>query len=419
MDGDQYQNLTVEEMRAFVRRHEWTFAKTMPRFPHEYLLNWKADNADDFSRFIMTIRRLGYDDYFFKTQIRYAEVDGHKYWTMGECLRVTTVLNRAKLERPEKPLVPNPVAFIPKASQVSPIPEGARSNRPMIPSQEAERIAADVESLLRDSCDRIAVTGDLRQKVPTVRQILFLVIPRLMGSVNQFDEKLKMLQSAGRFRITTEPDVFFFENCAVPLKFLAVRELTWFPMLFKTSSCWEWDVTVATAAKGLGLKWIPERCGFENVKTNSPMPLNSEEEIFKTVRLPITPPERRRILPLFEKRESGRPLPMTRDEVRAFVGKCSWVDTRNGGELHQYTFRSGFDELEFLRVAEFIRQYGYDGIYHGMLWRYLDLDGLFYFTCGAGLRATYVLNRKRMMEPERPWQKNPKVWVENPKDPVV
>jgi len=178
MDGDQYQNLTVEEMRAFVRRHEWTFAKTMPRFPHEYLLNWKADNADDFSRFIMTIRRLGYDDYFFKTQIRYAEVDGHKYWTMGECLRVTTVLNRAKLERPEKPLVPNPVAFIPKASQVSPIPEGARSNRPMIPSQEAERIAADVESLLRDSCDRIAVTGDLRQKVPTVRQILFLVIPK-------------------------------------------------------------------------------------------------------------------------------------------------------------------------------------------------------------------------------------------------
>jgi hypothetical protein len=113
MDGDQYGNLTPDEMQAFVRRHGWTIAKTMPRFPHEYLLDRKADNPDEFFRFIMTIRRLGYDEYFSKTKIRYAEVDGHKYWTMGECLKVTTVLNRAKLDRPDKPLAHNPVPFVP------------------------------------------------------------------------------------------------------------------------------------------------------------------------------------------------------------------------------------------------------------------------------------------------------------------
>jgi hypothetical protein len=285
-------------------------------------------------------------------------------------------------------------------------------------SQDAESIAAEVETLLRDSCVRIAVTGAVRQKIPMVREMLFLVIPRFSGSLNLFDENLKIQQTSGRFR-RAEPDVFFFENCDVPLKFLAVREQIWFPMLFKTSSCWEWDVTVATAAKGLGLKWVPARCGFENVKSKLPVSVDSEDDIFKIVKMPVTPPERRAILPVFERKASGRPLPMTREEVRAYVAKCNWVDTRNGGELHQYTFRTGFDELEFLRVAEFIRQYGYDGIYHGVLWRYLDLDGLFYFTCGAGLRITYVLNRKRMTEPERPWQKNPKVWVENFKDPSV
>ena len=171
--------------------------------------------------------------------------------------------------------------------------------------------------------------------------------------------------------------------------------------------------------KGLGLKWSPARCGFEDVGTKQSVPVNSEDDIFRIAAMPLTPPERRTILPVFEKGESGRPLPMTRDEVRSFVAKCSWVDTRSGGELHQYTFRTEFDELEFLRMAEFIRQYGYDGMYHGMLWRYLDFDGLFYFTCGAGLRTTSVLNRKPMTEPERGWQKNPKVWVDNTKDTAV
>ena len=419
MDGDQYENLTLEEMQAFVRRHEWTFAKTMPQIPHEYLLEWNADNPDEYFRFMMTVRRLGYDDYFFKTKNRYADVDGYKYWTMGEYLNTSWVLNRAKLDRSEKPLAPNPVPFVPKLTTGPPHPRGSRVKSPTIPCQDAERIAAEVETLLRDSCERIAVTGDVRQKIPSVREILFLVIPKLSASVNLFDEKLKMLQTSGQFRKATEPDEFFFENCGVPVKFLAVREQAWFPMLFKTSSCRDWDITVATAAKGLGLKWVPARCGFENLETNRPLPVNSEEDIFRVVKLPVTPPARRAILPVFEKGESGRPLPMTREEVRAFVAKCSWVDTRCGGELHQYTFRTGFDELEFLRVAEFVRQYGYDGMYLGKLWRYLDLDGLFYFTYGAGLRTTTILNRKPMTEPERPWVKNPKVWVDNFKDPAV
>lgn len=126
MDGDQYENLTLEEMRAFVRRHEWTFAKTMPHIPHEYLLEWNVDNPDDYFRFMMTIRRLGYDDYFFQKKDRYADVDGYKYWTMGEYLNTSWVLNRAKLDRPENPLAPNPVPFVPQHTKGPPHPRGSR-----------------------------------------------------------------------------------------------------------------------------------------------------------------------------------------------------------------------------------------------------------------------------------------------------
>jgi hypothetical protein len=125
-DGDQYQNLTIEEIRALVRRHEWTFAKTMPQTPHEYLLKWDADKADDYFRFMMTIRRLGYDEYFFNTKYRYADVDGYKYWTMGEYLNMSWVLNRAKLDRPENPLIPNPVPFVPELTKGPPHPKGSK-----------------------------------------------------------------------------------------------------------------------------------------------------------------------------------------------------------------------------------------------------------------------------------------------------
>jgi hypothetical protein len=283
----------------------------------------------------------------------------------------------------------------------------------VVPESEAKRVAAEVEAFLRDSYERISVTGEVRQKISMVREIVFLVIPKFAENVNLFDAELKHLQQAGRLKGADKKDCYLFEECPVPLMFLTVTEQTWFPMLFKTSSCRDWDITVATAAKGLGLKWVPARFGLENVETKRLVSINSEEEIFRIIGLPVTPPEGRTILPVFKRRESGRRLPMTKEEVKAFVAKCSWVDTRCGGELHQYTFRTGFDELEFLRVAEFIRQYGYDGMYLGKLWRYLDLDGLFYFTCGAELRTTSILNRKPMTEPERAWQINPKVWVDN------
>jgi endo-alpha-1,4-polygalactosaminidase (GH114 family) len=81
----------------------------MPQWPHEYVVrNWRPDKEPVFERFVMHIRDHGYDAPFLDhATYRYLEIDGWKYWTMGEALNETTIINRAKVEaRPSPPLLP-------------------------------------------------------------------------------------------------------------------------------------------------------------------------------------------------------------------------------------------------------------------------------------------------------------------------
>ena len=50
-----------EELREFVSRSRWIFARTMPRVPHEYALRREARNNAEFVRVIKHIRQFGYD----------------------------------------------------------------------------------------------------------------------------------------------------------------------------------------------------------------------------------------------------------------------------------------------------------------------------------------------------------------------
>jgi hypothetical protein len=50
--------LTVDAARAFIGQCEWTFAKTMPWAPHEYIVRRNVDN-DKFVGFVKLIREQG------------------------------------------------------------------------------------------------------------------------------------------------------------------------------------------------------------------------------------------------------------------------------------------------------------------------------------------------------------------------
>ena len=111
----EWETMTVLELRPFVERNLWAYARTMPKHPHEYVLLWDSSSGDDFFRFVTTIRRLGYDEYFYTKRIRYLDLDGRRYWTMDDVLETTCVLNRALNTKPDVPMVLNEIPFITNA----------------------------------------------------------------------------------------------------------------------------------------------------------------------------------------------------------------------------------------------------------------------------------------------------------------
>jgi hypothetical protein len=62
---------------------------------------------------------------------------------------------------------------------------------------------------------------------------------------------------------------------------------------------------------------------------------------------------------------------------------------------HEYTIRNWRPEADddFLKAASGIREFGYEQNFYESTYVYFDLDALKYWTMGAPLRETVVLNR--------------------------
>ena len=87
-------------IREFVSKYPWTFAKTYAEFaPHEYYVKDKLDETgqEEFVWFVEFIRDYGFDCMFGKQLHTYYELDGHYYWTMGDPIEETLILNRCKV----------------------------------------------------------------------------------------------------------------------------------------------------------------------------------------------------------------------------------------------------------------------------------------------------------------------------------
>ncbi len=86
-----------DDLREFVDSSAWTFAKTMPDWPHEYLVRNRVDEGL-FVRLVEHIRAHGYEGHFYQKTIVYYEEAGMVYWTMGAPLDETTIINRCRQE---------------------------------------------------------------------------------------------------------------------------------------------------------------------------------------------------------------------------------------------------------------------------------------------------------------------------------
>jgi len=84
-------------LRAFVDTATWTFAKTMPEWPHEYIVRERVDEQL-FVDLVRHIRAHGLSGRFYERAIVYFEEVGLAYWTMGAPVAETTIVNRCRSE---------------------------------------------------------------------------------------------------------------------------------------------------------------------------------------------------------------------------------------------------------------------------------------------------------------------------------
>ena len=86
-----------DDLRKFIDSIQWTYASTMPVWPHEYIVRKNVDE-NLFVRLVQHIREHGYEGKFYRKSITYYDADGKVYWTMGAPIEETIIINRCKKE---------------------------------------------------------------------------------------------------------------------------------------------------------------------------------------------------------------------------------------------------------------------------------------------------------------------------------
>lgn len=91
-------DMNINNLRNMIARCKWTFAKTMPSAPHEYIVREKCPlTEEEFVFFVNMQRQYGVKERWGKFYNFYLYVDDYKYWTMGAPIEETKVINRAKV----------------------------------------------------------------------------------------------------------------------------------------------------------------------------------------------------------------------------------------------------------------------------------------------------------------------------------
>ena len=88
------------------------------------------------------------------------------------------------------------------------------------------------------------------------------------------------------------------------------------------------------------------------------------------------------------------PLPFPR-EVREFVATETWVFAKTYAKTwpHEYLVRDRVDKDVFVQLVRHIRENGYQGCFYRKPITYFDEDSMTYWTMGAPIEETTIINR--------------------------
>lgn len=84
-------------------------------------------------------------------------------------------------------------------------------------------------------------------------------------------------------------------------------------------------------------------------------------------------------------------------ELKMFVSTTRWAAASTYASTwpHEYIVRGGVDERLFLALVHHIRAHGYDAFFYRKRLRYFEEDGWVYWTMGAPIDETVIVNRCR------------------------
>lgn len=87
-----------EKVESLLKSATYKVASTMPDIPHSYTLKHLWSNIKDFNLVVQYIRDYGVEESFGRKKFMYYYLDGYKYWTMGNTLEITKLINKAKAQ---------------------------------------------------------------------------------------------------------------------------------------------------------------------------------------------------------------------------------------------------------------------------------------------------------------------------------
>lgn len=92
---------------------------------------------------------------------------------------------------------------------------------------------------------------------------------------------------------------------------------------------------------------------------------------------------------------------MTADEFERFIEQITWIEAKSYPDHpHEYIVRGKIDTADerFFDAVKFIRENGYDDNFYSKTYTYYELNGKKYWTMGADVEETTVINRTDIEE---------------------
>lgn len=93
----------ADAVEQFIAEVKWRFAKTMPQWPHWYVMEeWNSDREPEFRELVRRIFEEGRDEQWgvgkWERTVRYYYAGGYKYWVMDPTIDETDLINRARID---------------------------------------------------------------------------------------------------------------------------------------------------------------------------------------------------------------------------------------------------------------------------------------------------------------------------------